>query len=233
MSSDTSHNSKAAKDGNAMETTIAQMINNNETFRKGLSTYTNSQIISAKDIGTLKKATDIICSTDNGTQINIQVKSTKGTSYSGHYHRGDWTNLPTSNETVKQLIKKHILEGNVDTTEALTKEQMTGLIRELCYGKDPKYRPDYMKAVFNRDKSDQEFYICSMDRLVDYFLSNIPSKPMQKGGKHGVIRLSQNEQGKLLGLKRKSGKGRPNDIQFTISINKKNSDLMALFTKIK
>jgi hypothetical protein len=243
MSSDTSHNSKAAKDGNAMETTIAQRINNDEDFRKSLSDYTNSKIKSAKDIGTLKKATDIICYTDNNTRINIQVKSTKDTSYNGHYHRCDWSNLPTD-EAAKKLVKTHCLEGNVDTTQKLTNEQITGLITELCYGNDADYRPDYIIAVFNRGKSDQEVYIYSIERLVSYFISNIPTKPMEKAIKYGVVCLSENKKWKLLGLQRKSGdgkkkkkdgtpKGRPNDIQCKIMINRNNSDLMALFTKIK
>jgi hypothetical protein len=200
----------------------------------------NSEIVSAKDIGKLNKATDIICYT-NGKQINIQVKSTDSESFSGHYHRCDWSNLPTD-EAAKKLVKTHCLEGNVDTTQKLTNEQITGLIIELCYGTDADYRPDYIIAVFNRGKSDQELYICSMERIISHFLSNIPTEPMEKAIEHGVVCLSKNLEGKLMTLQRRGSegyyddgtpKGHPDDIQCKITINRNNSDLIALFTKIK
>ena len=225
-----------------MEKNITSAVNGNDNLRKILSKYIGCSIISAEHIGHLNKATDIICRNNDKKKENAQVKSAKNTSYSGQCHRCDWSKRPTEDETVKQLIKKHCLEGNVDTTEALTKKQIAVLINELCYGTDADYKPAYMIIVFNRFKSDEEWYICSMYRLVDYFLSNIPPKPMQKGKKHGLLCLSQNKKWKLLGLQRKGSdgyhndgtpKGHPDDIQCKITINRNNSDLMALFTKIK
>jgi hypothetical protein len=243
MSSDMSHNSKAAKEGVLMEKNITSAVNSNDNLRKILSKYIGCSIISAEHIGHLNKATDIIYRNNDNKKENTQVKSAKNTSYNGQCHRCDWSNLPTD-EAAKKLVKTHCLEGNVDTTQKLTNEQITGLITELCYGTDADYKPAYMIIVFNRFKSDEEWYICSMDRLVDYFISHISSEPMQIGKKHGVVCLSENKKWKLLGLQRKSGdgkekkkdgtpKGRPNDIQCKIMINRNNSDLMALFTKIK
>jgi hypothetical protein len=205
--SDKNYNSRAAKDGNAIERAIADKINNVPEFRKHTSAVIGHEITHAECIGTKQNATDIVMYTlsPSKPKLLLQLKSSIGDRFSGQMHR--FSNTPLGEESSWERIKDHCLTEKTDI-EPLSNEEIRSITHKMCDGENTEFVPDYMVLVFSRGLENQQLYICNMETLKSYFLSNMrqASERMSDGRKHRTVHLAPG-----LTLQRRGGEGTKED----------------------
>jgi hypothetical protein len=242
--------SLAASEGNAWETTFANVRMENPEIRARFRDATGcGEVLRATPAGLERNATDVKV---EGTlrAVNCQIKSSKGAEFNGQWHNcGNGESFYPTDPSITKRVTDHVRltvkKGEAKpTNNPFSDEETKSLIRHIMAGDKPDHEPHFLVVAFDRGRTEtEEIHIGPMNKVIEWMTARPTPKEMRMpvARKHGTINLC-GQKGSLEGLtiQRRGGGGKHSDgtskgnadaIQVKFKI-KKGSELLTLFTKL-
>ena len=193
-----SKNSMIAKLGNRAEDIFC----NTNNIHTSICRFFEKSVVECKKIN--GKKSDICITFDDKSKVMIQLKNGDGGGRGWSFDRRSVCNLPTENNSIKELVKNVCLSSG-ERKEVLNDKN---LIKNLILGDDENTKPQYFIHTTIKDEKIQTLSICEASLFIETLLKDSYEKCVSK---KTCVHFTP-----LVYLQRKGGDKKdhsPNDIQ--------------------